>query len=157
MKNFNHGFTLLELLIIIAILGILSAIAIPYYEKYIIKARLVEVEHAMAVVKSAVSEYHQEKGDSWPNCPSLNEIRSSLGVGLGAVSRISLLSITSATGVITATVDNVHTTVNGKTISLTPTSNADGSISWEWGWSTDFPEQLKDKSKKEKGKGKDKK
>ncbi len=123
MKEFDQGFTLLELLLVIAIVGILCAIAIPYYQSYVIRAKLAEVEHAMAVVKSAVSAYREENGDSWPNCPSINEIRNSLGIGLGAVSRISLLSIDSATGVITTTVDNVHTTVNGKTISLTPTLN----------------------------------
>jgi len=146
MKKFNHGFTLIELLVVIAIIGILSAIAIPYYQSYIIKAKLTEVENAMAVVKSAVSAYRQEKEDSWPNCPSINEIRSSLGIGLGAVTRISSLSIDSATGVITATVDNVHPTVNGKTITLTPTLNPDGSFSWAWGWSADFPTQFRPKS-----------
>ena len=154
MKNCNSGFTLIELLVIIAIIGILATIAIPYYQGYIIRARLTEVEHTMAVVKDAVSAYRQEKEDSWPNCPSINEIRNSLGIGLGAVTRISSLSIDSATGVITATVDNIHTMVNGKTITLTPKLNADGSISWEWGWSADFPEQLTHKPKKEKGKGK---
>jgi hypothetical protein len=100
----------------------------------------------MAVVKSAISAYRQEKEDFWPNCPSINEIRSSLGIGLGAVSRISSLSIDSATGVITATVDNVHPMVNGKTITLTPTLKADGSFSWAWGWSADFPTQFRPKS-----------
>lgn len=156
MKTLNHGFTLLELLVVIAIIGILSAIAIPYYQRYIIKAKLVEVERAMAEVKDAVSAYRQEKGDFWPDCPSMNDIRNSLGIGLAAVSRVSSLSVDSSTGVITATIDNVHTTVNGKTITLTPILNADGSFSWEWGWSADFPENLGPKSKKEKEKEKGK-
>jgi len=148
MKKFNHGFTLIELLIVIVIIGVLAALAIPYYQGYIIKAKLTEVQHAMAVVKSAVSAYRQEKEDAWPNCPTINEIKTSLGVGLGAVTRISSLSVDSATGVITATVDNVHAMVNGTTITLTPTPSpvGDGSFSWTWGWSADFPIQFRPKS-----------
>ncbi len=70
MKHFDHGFTLIELLIVIVIIGVLAAFAIPYYQGYIVRARLVEVEHAMTLVKSAVSAYRQEKEDSWPDCPT---------------------------------------------------------------------------------------
>lgn len=57
MKNFNSGFTLIELLVVIAIIGILAAVAMVNYRNYIIKAKLAEVENAMAIVESAVSEY----------------------------------------------------------------------------------------------------
>ena len=146
MKNSTSGFTLIELLFVIAIIAILATLGIPYYQKYVIKAKLVEVEHAMVKVESAVSSYCQENGDSWPNCPTINEIRNSLGIGLAAVTRISLLSIDSATGVITATVSNIDSMVNGKTITLTPKLNADGSLSWVWGCSADFPPQFRPKS-----------
>ncbi len=142
MKNFNRGFTLIELLFVLAIVAILAALAIPYYQGYIVKAKLTEVEHAMALIKSAVSAYRQEKEDSWPHCPTINEIRTSLGVGLGAVTRVSSLSVDGATGVITATIDHIDSRVNGKTITLTPTLKADGSFSWDWGWSEDFPKEF---------------
>jgi type IV pilus assembly protein PilA len=146
LKNFNLGFTLIELLVVIAIIGILAAVAMVYYSNYIIKAKLAEVENAMAVVGSAVSAYHHDNEDSWPDCPSINEVRNSLGVGLGSVSRISALSIVN--GTITATIQNIHPTVDGKQITLTPTLMADGSISWTWGWSADFHSHLKHKPPK---------
>jgi type IV pilus assembly protein PilA len=142
MKNVL-GFTLIELLIVIAIIGILAAVGLPYYQGYAIRARLVEVENTMAVVCRAVSAYHQEKESSWPDCPTIDAIRNSLGVGLGSVTRISLLSVDSTTGTITATIQNIHALVNEKTIALRPTSKADGSISWTWGWSADFPVHLR--------------
>ncbi len=143
MKHFDRGFTLLELLVVIAIIAILATLAIPYYRGYIVRAKLTEVEHAMTVVKGAASAYRQEKDDSWPHCPSINEIRSSLGIGLGAVSRVSSLSIDGETGVISATVDHVHPLVDGKTITLTPALTVDGSFGWTWGWSEDFPIQFR--------------
>ena len=145
MKHFDHGLTLLELLVVIAIVAILATLAIPYYQGYIIRAKLTEVEHAMTLVKSAVTAYRQEKEDFWPHCPSINEVRNSLGVGLGAVTRVSSLSIDGTTGIITAIVDNIDPRVNGKTITLTPTPSprGDGSFSWAWGWSADFPMQFR--------------
>lgn len=142
LEKIDSGFTLIELLIVIAIIGILAAVAIPYYQGYMIRARLVEVEHAMAVVESAVSAYHQDQG-SWPNCAK-DDIRNSLGVSLGAITRIG--DITIVNGEITVTVQNIHSLVDGKTMKLTPFESTDSSISWRWGWSADFPMHLRPKT-----------
>jgi type IV pilus assembly protein PilA len=147
MKNSNQGFTLIELLVVIAIIGILATVALPYYQGYMIRAKLVEVENAMAIVKSAVSSYRQDK-DTWPDCPDINAIRTSLGVGLGAVQRIFNISVAMDDGSITATVQNIHSMVNNKTIILKPVPSAskDGSFSWVWDYGPGFPIQLRQKS-----------
>ncbi len=144
MKNTNSGFTLIELLIVIAIIGILAALAIPYYEGYAVRARLNEVENAMAVLKSGVSIYRQERENSWPDCSSINDVRNSLGIGLANVRRIAGVSIMN--GVITVTIRDISPLVDGKWLCLTPNSSTDGSIGWTWGWSPDFPPHLRPKT-----------
>jgi type IV pilus assembly protein PilA len=141
----SPGFTLIELLVVIATIGILAAVALPLYKGYTVMAKLSEVENAMSTVASGVTAYRQDQ-NSWPDCPSINEVGNTLGVALGAISRISAISISNANGMITASIQNIHPMVDLKILTLTPSTSSDGSITWNWGWSADFPPQFRPKS-----------
>ncbi|HXF77421.1 MAG TPA: pilin [Usitatibacter sp.] len=62
MKNVHEGFTLIELMIVVAIIGILAAIAIPAYQDYTVRAKVTELINAAGVCKTSVTEYYQAIG-----------------------------------------------------------------------------------------------
>ena len=66
MKRLQQGFTLIELMIVVAIVGILAAIALPAYQDYIIRSKLSEAEAALAACKTSTAEYTSSHGGTLP-------------------------------------------------------------------------------------------
>ena len=62
MKELQKGFTLIELMIVVAIIGILAAVAIPAYQDYTIRSKVTELVNAAGVCKTGVAEFYQSKG-----------------------------------------------------------------------------------------------
>ena len=121
MKKNMQGFTLIELMIVIAILGILLAIAIPAYQDYTIRAKVSEGLNLAAAPKLAVSEYQQSNGD-------FPDTSASAGYDTVATTIVSGIAI-GADGVITITYAD-PTEINGDTITLTPATVAGGAVTW---------------------------
>lgn len=132
------------MLVVIAIIGILAAVALPFYNGHVITAKLSEVTNAMSTVASGVTGYYETQ-NVWPNCPTITDVTDSLGVALGAIGRINILSVSGVDGMITAEIQNIHPMVDGKTLTLIPSTSNDSSMTWHWGWSPDFPPQFRPK------------
>ena len=122
MKKIQKGFTLIELMIVVAIIGILASVAIPSYQDYVIKAKLSKVSGAVDPIKLAVAEFAQEHGGSAVDLTVDNWTSLGLGAAPTATTEVSAISVTAATGAIVATLQNIKPTViDGKTVTWTPT------------------------------------
>tara|TARA_Y100001934_G_scaffold206366_1_gene244020 strand:- start:289 stop:711 length:423 start_codon:yes stop_codon:yes gene_type:complete len=119
----QHGFTLIELMIVVAIIGILAAVAVPAYQDYTVRARVTEGLSLAAGAKTAVSEYWSSQG----SMPSNND-----QAGISAsddISGNSVQSVAVASGVITITFSSATPALNGATIGMSPSTDG-GSVIW---------------------------
>lgn len=123
MKKVQQGFTLIELMIVIAIIGILAAVALPAYQDYTIRAKMSEVVLAASSCRTTISEVSQTGFATAPEADGFG-----CGEGGDSSSPISqyVESIsTSAAGVIEVKVRNIASAVNGEVVQLRPYVDAD--------------------------------
>jgi type IV pilus assembly protein PilA len=133
MKSIQKGFTLIELMIVVAIIGILAAIAIPAYQDYTIRGQVSEGLTMAAAAKAAVSEFYAQTG----RAPA-DRVEAGLGATNTATDTqgnyVSQLAV--ANGVITITYSSAapqraNNKVNGATITLVPYTSVDDSVAWK--------------------------
>ncbi|WP_050893062.1 pilin [Neisseria meningitidis] len=125
MNTLQKGFTLIELMIVIAIVGILAAVALPAYQDYTARAQVSEAILLAEGQKSAVTEYYLNHGE-WPGNNTSAGVASSTDIKGKYVK-----SVTVANGVVTATMasSNVNNEIKGKKLSLWA-KRQDGSVKW---------------------------
>lgn len=123
MKRANQGFTLMELMIVIAILGILLTIGIPAYAEYSVRARIAEGMMAMTSAKLAISEYRFTEG-------TLPTSATAAGIGSVTTKYVDGLSV-NASGIIAVDIDEAQVGAPGGAIQLVlePTVSG-GAIVW---------------------------
>jgi len=130
MKKVQQGFTLIELMIVVAIIGILAAIAIPAYQDYTIRAQVTEGMNLAAAAKAAVSESFTNKGVGPAN-------RTAAGMSPNATDTagkyVSQVLITNGVIQITYNGAEVNAKIAGQTLELVPYVSMDNSVEWDCG------------------------
>ncbi len=129
-RALQQGFTLIELMIVVAIIGILAAVALPAYQDYTVRAKVTEVILAASSGKLALAEVAQVSG-SMPGSLTIASQATQY------VSSISYSQASSTVASIIATASTRESKISGSTISLQGTLSTSGTVDWVCGGTID--------------------
>jgi len=136
MKSVQKGFTLIELMIVVAIIGILAAIAIPAYQDYTIRAQVTEGLNLADGVKVAVADYYTQNGTFPAAVLTTATTAGGLGFTAPATGKYSQVDLAAA-GMIVATFSSTTGQANAKlntlTVGVDPYVSSNGDLVWQCG------------------------
>ncbi len=138
MKTIQKGFTLIELMIVVAIIGILAAIAIPAYQDYTIRTQVSEGMTLAGDLKAAIAETYAQTG-VWPDFADLN-LTDAAGTALDATAKQGryVASIDVQAGSIEIAFGNAaNAAIATETLGIRAWVNANGDVVWQCGNATD--------------------
>jgi type IV pilus assembly protein PilA len=125
MTRQQQGFTLIELMIVVAIIGILAAVAVPMYLDYAVRSQIAEGLNLAGGAKSAVTEFYQDRG-VFPT----DNVEAGLSIPADITGNY-VTSVSVTNNVITILYGNrANAKINGDTVTLTATDNS-GSVGWD--------------------------
>jgi type IV pilus assembly protein PilA len=124
-RSLQKGFTLIELMIVVAIIGILAAVALPAYQDYTVRAKVSEVILAASSAKTNVAESAQINAAM----PTANSVTIDTQVSK-FVSGVAYSQTSTSVGVITVTTTTSDANISNKTLQMTGTLAANGQVTW---------------------------